>query len=197
MKNYLDLKCNVPVLRDDFELPVPADTTKTFLWMYTPNTVLTPEFTEYCKELIHEMCNKHDLMKHERIRNSFIDLCQIFYTPPKTERTIHKDGKNLWALNYPIPLDIDADMSWYRTDLVKDASALTVANTNYASFEPDEVELIEKHKINNLCLVNTGIPHDVINRDTRVRYVLSVRATMICNVLPFETMYTGLQNYAI
>lgn len=104
----------------------------------------------------------------------------LFYTPPRYETAIHIDGLTLHkrpALNFVLGQEKLGLMNWYR---LKDGvevplPTITPHNTLYLQTEKEKTVKITEHALTGLCLVNTGIFHNVVNQTDKGRWCVSIR----------------------
>ncbi len=110
----------------------------------------------------------------------FISNGYLFYTPPGYKSAIHVDGISLHqrpALNFVLNSNRLGIMKWYK---LKDGISvplpeLTSNATMYLQVEENDTEEIAQHNLKKLCLVHTGIFHNIENPDEIGRWCISIR----------------------
>ncbi len=104
----------------------------------------------------------------------------LFYTPPKYTSAIHVDGTSLHnrpALNFVLNEESIGVMKWYE---LKDGIPLPEADTTphstpYLHTTIDSVNIVGEHILKKLCLVHTGMFHNIVNDSETGRWCVSVR----------------------
>lgn len=108
------------------------------------------------------------------------DTFMFFRGDPGHDLTIHVDRGPVWGINY-ICGSRDSEMIWYQFKNghgVKDGFELPVTDrsASYLSFCSNQVEEIDRAKLDGLYLVRIDLPHSVINYDANnARYCLAVK----------------------
>ncbi len=144
---YKHLKLNIPVLNDfaplhELKTQYQTDMNES-IGMY-----LYPEFM--------------NLMKSKKI---YISHIESFFSEPNINLPIHIDsvGGDYVKINYIIG-GVDSIMYWYQAKPdVHVEPKLTTINTQYFSFEEDQVELVDSTTINPISIVQVGVPHNITN----------------------------------
>jgi len=99
--------------------------------------------------------------------------------------TMGKSGDELvyWGINYIVGSD-DSEMIWYEPKNNDGPKVgFTQVGTSYASYNDDEVNIIERYSFKGPTLVRTDIPHSAHNYDpTKVRWCVSIRGGLCTNV---------------
>jgi hypothetical protein len=199
MQPFLKLNWDIDSpARSEFKLPVPKDPTSTFMWDYKFQEFVNPRLDIMLKETMSAAAAKDESVKI-RIDNNFdkilLDTFQVFYTPPGGVRNIHIDGAGhdkfeRWAINYVLPQGLNEVMSWF---IPEDGHTGTIgnsaANTPYYNFSPDRMIKIAEGRLDNICLVNVGVAHNVTNYDSRPRYAISLRSKFLEHRFSYQEMY--------
>jgi hypothetical protein len=199
MQPFLKLNWNIDSpMRPEFKLPIPKDLNNTFMWDYQFQDFVNPKLDIIFKEVISKISDSHESVKllvNNKSNKILFDTLQVFYTPPGVVRHIHVDGDGKskfesWAINYILPQDLDEVMSWF---IPKDGYTGTLgtstANTPYIGYLPSQLVKIAETRLDKLCLVNVGIPHNVTNNDTRPRYAISLRSKFLQKTLSYQEMH--------
>ena len=158
MQTYIQhLNFNIEPLIEDIKIYEGGDKTK---HLAVSRTKLTSDLITFLKNC-----------------NLFPGVIEIFYTPAMGRRYIHIDeypGGDYIKLNWQTAGE-DSLMRWYTINenvVIKEPS-ITVINTRYLKFEPDEVKSAFKSKVGYPSIVQVGVPHDIVNV-YEPRYVLSI-----------------------
>jgi hypothetical protein len=110
--------------------------------------------------------------------NLMTQLSACFYTPPNFNRGWnHVDSSkldNMVKLNYIIGGE-NTVMRWFKfigpeDHIVRQANTL---GDPYAKFVSAECELIWEEELTGFCLVNAGIPHNIQNNSSHIRWSFS------------------------
>ena len=127
-----------------------------------------------------------------------IASAELFYYFPNSESIIHIDGESckyiqpgdMAKLNY-ISGGRDSSVNWWRP-LVEHKKIM--AGGRYIRFEPNEVELVDSHRLSGYNVVQTGIAHNVSVK-TDSRYCVSlVIFDERERFLPYQTMVNHFCN---
>ena len=154
MTNYFNINLSLNPLKEDIDIKSYGTTRHTRI----PMSDVNPDLISLIDRL--------DLK---------VILAELFYTKPHTITEIHIDvtGGDYTKLNYAFN-GKDSLMMWYKPkdNLVKSISK-TPINTRYISYASHEVEMIDKQSVKFPSIVQTGIPHNVINY-SEPRWCLSI-----------------------
>ena len=97
-----------------------------------------------------------------------ITYAESFYSPPGLVQQIHTDefGGDYVKINF-IYGGIGSQMHWYQIKKTAESQVIkkTSTNTNYISWSPDQVDLVESNSLNYPGLVQAGCPHNITNKD--------------------------------
>jgi len=107
--------------------------------------------------------------------NLTIGFAELFYTPPFSFTGIHIDslGGDYTKLNY-IYGGENSFMNWWKQKPnVSTVIKNTAIDSQYISYRPSEVDLIDKQQVKFPSIVQVGIPHNIQNFK-EPRYCLSL-----------------------
>ena len=110
------------------------------------------------------------LSKKIKIKHS-----ETFYSTPFFVQPIHTDvlGGDIAKLNFVFG-GKDSIMNWYKIKPnINVPNKVTGAGTLYSEYTLDQVDLIETAEIKMPCLVQVGVPHNIIN-DSEIRICVSL-----------------------
>lgn len=108
------------------------------------------------------------------------DSYMFFRGGPERDLTIHMDRGPRWGINYICGAP-DSEMIWYGfKDGVTRADGFELPTTDraasYLCFKDDQVEEIDRAKLDGLYLVRIDLPHAIRNYDKdNFRYCLAVK----------------------
>lgn len=132
-----------------------------------------------------ELYKKEDILSHSTIEffetsNLQIREVQLFISSPIYSGTIHIDGhsanNDIGCINYVINNDLKWKMQWFKLkENVEFIKKVSMGNTNYMSFEPDQCDKIENTVFEKAALIKVSVPHKIINLSRKPRYCLSLR----------------------
>ena len=124
-----------------------------------------------------------------------------FYTPPRADRGNHhidsNQFDNMVKLNYVVNGQ-NTVMQWFKFN---GSEEHIIRNKNkvgggYLAFKPEGCELIWEEELKSPCLVNAGIPHNVMNRSDRGRWSVSYALFDLNTVnLQWDQTNTIFKNY--
>jgi len=149
--HHLQVNLNINPLTDAFDME--ERRTGQFRQTKVSFDLLSPGILDFCE--------KHHLI---------MVWAECFHTPPGRETPIHIDehGGDYTKLNY-IYGGRGSTMNWYSVkDFAKNKEpSLTVINTKYLAYEPNEVTLIEAAPLldGSSYVIQAGTPHNVTNAD--------------------------------
>jgi hypothetical protein len=144
---YKHLNLNIPFLNDS----APLNKLK---------TQYQTDMNESIEMYIHP--SFIDLLKSKSV---YVSHIESFFSEPNINLPIHIDsvGGDYVKINYIIG-GVDSIMYWYQAKPdVHVEPKLTTINTQYFSFEKDQVELVDSTPINPVSIVQVGIPHNITN----------------------------------
>ena len=150
-----------------------------YMWNFgsSQEVVYEQEFIQYFESSVAA------LIAQQSDHNIVIDRLQIFSTAPGHNRAIHADGRGQegerdWAINWVDPALDNHWMIWYepRDHARKPHVELTRADTPYLSWKLAECREIARVRIQGYYLINTAIPHTVVNRGSITRVAVSLRS---------------------
>jgi len=99
------------------------------------------------------------------IKHAYIQHMESFYSCPNIKQGIHIDGQggDYIKINYVIGGE-NSVMNWYTPkSTVDNKIQLTDVNSEYMSFNWDQVELVQSANINPVSIVQVGVPHNITN----------------------------------
>jgi hypothetical protein len=151
--------------------------TPVYMWNFgsTQEVSYSSEFTEVFDGRV--------VKPYPELANINIDYVQIFSTDPGHHRAIHSDGRGQegerdWAINWVDPACDNHWMIWYQpkdSALINDTVKMTAAGTPYLQYLLKDCREIARVRIQGYYLINTSIPHTVVNRGTGPRVAVSLR----------------------
>lgn len=199
MQPFLKLNWDISSpTRPEFKLPVPADTTNTYMWDYKFQDFVNPELNIILKnyfKTLAEIYPSVNAIVSDNFNKILFDTLQVFYTPPGASRNIHIDGNGNneiegWAINYVLPQGLNEVMSWFKPqDGYTGTFAMSVANTPYFNYTASRMIKIAETPLDKFCLVNVSVPHNVTNNDSRPRYAVSLRSKFLEKKFSYSEMY--------
>ena len=103
---------------------------------------------------------------------------EIFYTPPNSSIPIHVDTNhmsNMAKINIHAGHS-DCTISWYNPlpEYAHKKPLKTPLDTEYLMYSHDEVTKIHTTYIDNVSLMNAGVPHSLLNNTNEPSWVLSL-----------------------
>lgn len=109
-----------------------------------------------------------------------VTICRFFITPPGGSIGVHVDSHalnpNAYALNIPILVDSkDHVMNWFDYDGEIFSKVTPTYNKSIAPLSPEKLQLSASHLLTDPAYVQVGVFHEVINRSTMPRIILSLR----------------------
>lgn len=142
-----------------------------------------------------------DLINLLKDRGINVSLSESFYSHPFKVQVIHTDylGGDYVKINF-IYGGHGSQMHWYK---IKDPSrpmtiGTTSINTKYISWTRDMVDLVESNTLDCPSLVQTGCPHNVINKDEyRLCISLVLTDSVTSNRLTMSEAKFKLQEFLI
>jgi hypothetical protein len=128
---------------------------------------------------------RHVKINHERILSEYIKnlfsflnleirLVEVFYSTPFLNSRIHTDslGGDYTKINWIFGGE-NSVMHWYNPKIEKTSNGKTPINTDYISYEVNEVDHLYSERIVSPTLVQVGIPHNIEN-DYNHRWCVSL-----------------------
>ena len=106
-----------------------------------------------------------EFIKILSIKNTYIQHMESFYSCPDIKLDIHIDsrGGDYIKINYVIGGE-NSVMNWYTPkSTVDNKIQLTGVNTEYMTFDRNQVELVQSANINPVSIVQVGVPHNITN----------------------------------
>jgi hypothetical protein len=140
-----------------------------------------------------------------------IDNIALFATPPGGKSYLHLDSinkqHNLSYINYVYGESTNHEMVWYNIDYQPDR----IGNESSLTYSDKDEALAEKmyrHVVKFPSLVKIGVPHQIFNYDTKIRYCLSISVVNNSHTIDhnywsqvggidFDWGVNALQNYII
>lgn len=98
-------------------------------------------------------------------KNVYVSHIESFFSCPNINLPIHVDsiGGDYIKINYIIG-GVNSVMHWYTVKSgIQIEPKFTTINTQYFSFETDQVDLVDTTKINPISIVQVGVPHNITN----------------------------------
>jgi len=93
----------------------------------------------------------------------------------------------------------DCPMIWYKEKDTRQRTAqkTTATGTGYYTFDADSVEEIARTFVKTPTIIQSGIPHTVINNSGKTRWCVSIVLKKGDDLLTFEQLVNEFKDYAV
>lgn len=155
----------------------------------------------------------HWTIEHKDLNSKFLKLLA-----DKNLKIIHAEIFKTNFLHKSWPIHIDADngigdvpkinwvygdlqcpMIWYKlkNEDSRTEGKITATGTGYYDFDPDTVEEIDRAFVGRPSIIQSGVPHTVINSNNKNRWCVSIVVKKDDQLLTFEQLVKEFIEYTV
>lgn len=164
------IKFNTPIIDDirrEVNEFIPNDFAKNTKLGYVGNHQIT-------HEKILSLTSIKNLFTSLNLKIEDVALCVFSVCMPKQGFQIHIDkGQYQLSMNIPLNESVGSYVNFYKTETTP--VELTVGPNSFYSIDDKDCTLVARVETDRPCIIDTKIPHKVINNTDRIRTLLLIR----------------------
>ena len=106
------------------------------------------------------------------------------FTAPNVKGNLHRDdGPHIFSLNIPLLNCHNTFIEFFKTNSIPQKTKFKNSDQGtYSKFDPEECQLIFRKEVQNPYIINTLVPHRVVNENNKTRIMLCIRLSRSNNL---------------